>query len=100
MLDSTRQAERFGEVGDDRNDLDLRETSLQLGGALLQIIAGNVDRHVSRGTDRFEEYRRLGLRACAELNDDRAFGNARRDVRHDLVENRSLRPRGIVRWKP
>ena len=74
LLDPAGKRERPREVGDDRDDFERRELLLQIGRALLEIFAGDVDRHISRGRDRFEQDRRLGRRAGAEFDDRGALG--------------------------
>ena len=77
--------ERPREVGDDRDDFERREALLQFGGAVLEIVAGNIDRNIGGGRDRLEQDRRLGRRARAELDDRGTLGHARRDLGHDRV---------------
>ena len=59
MLDPTGKGERPREIGDDWNDLDLREALLKLLGALLEIVAGNVDGDVGGIASR-----RIGVLVC------------------------------------
>ena len=72
-----RQIERPGEVGDDRLDRDVGEVARRPRSAFAKIVAGDVDRHIGCGMDRFEEQWRLGRGARAELDDRRAARNAR-----------------------
>ena len=69
-----RKVERPGESATTGLDLDRGEALVDLGRAFAKIVAGNVDRHIGRGVDRFEQQRRLGRRAGAELDDRRAGG--------------------------
>ena len=79
MLDAARQA-RTAARSRRRPGLPRSSGSLlQLGRAVLEIIAGNVDRDVCCGRDRFEQDRGLGLRSGAELDDRRALGTRSRD---------------------
>ena len=55
LLDSTGQRKWPREVGDDRDHFQSGEALLQLGRALLQIIAADVDRDIGGGRDRFEQ---------------------------------------------
>ena len=73
--------------------------SPEAGALLLDHLAADVDRHVSGRMYGFEQDRSLGLRTGAELDDDRAFRNARGDLRHDRIEDRRLGSRRIIRGK-
>ena len=70
MLDGSGQGEGAREVGGHRNDLDRGKKLLQLGRALLEIVAGDIDRHVSGRLHSLEEDRSFGLGAGAELDHD------------------------------
>src|SRR5690242_18280283 len=97
MLDPAGEAEPPREIGDDGNDVEAGKTLLEVRGALLEIVAGDVDGDVGSWSDCLEQHGRLGLRTRAELNDRGALWHPSRDLWHDRVENRGLGPRRIIR---
>ena len=100
LVDAAGQAERAGEIGDDRDYVDRRKILLERGRAGIKIITRNVDRNVGRGRDRLEQDRGLGCRAGAEFNHRRAFGYPRRDLGHDRLEDADFGSRRIISRQP
>ncbi len=100
ILDPAGQGEWPREIGDDRDDFDRRKARLKVACALLEIIAGDVDRDISGWRDSLEQDRRLGRGARAEFDDDGALRHASSHIRHDVVEDPGFGPGRIIGWQP
>ena len=92
-----RQREFRIEVGDDRHHLERRVRRRQSGRRLHQEVARDVDRHVARQRrQRIQQQPRLGARAAARLDQQRALADRGGDRADVLAQDRRLDPRQVV----
>ena len=99
--DRRRQRERLGEILDQRIDAEMRKIPAQLGGVLLQEIAGNIDRHIGLHRRRgAEQDARLAARAAAEFDQGAVLRKQRGDRRRIVLQNADLAAGRIIFRQP